>query len=133
MNGVSKKSIISLVGRAYFLFFKSVSEAYFLIRTENMARLRATRQKNGGAAPTKRYLYTMEKKEEIVVEAYCRPNNVKRTSKKYAVQPTAIRQWKRRIAKLKRDLDVTTYDRIKKNSHMGPAHPHSTLMYIHSC
>lgn len=66
----------------------------------------------------KRYAYTIEEKENIVEEAYALPNNVKPTARVYSVQPSNIRQWKRRITELKASTDVK-YDRIKRLKQYG--------------
>ena len=88
---------------------------------------RQSRRNGKAIRPKRQHSYSMAKKELIVAEAYSIPNNVKATARCYEVQGSNIRQWKKRIAFLKRKHDVATYDRIKQKKQFGggskPKHP----------
>jgi transposase-like protein len=62
-----------------------------------------------GDAPARKrrvLFYTLEQKGKIVAEAYSQPRHVRRTARKYQVQPVQIRRWR---AQLQQDVALPAY------------------------
>lgn len=61
----------------------------------------------------------MQEKERIVLKAFQGEENIQTKAEKLNIQPTIIRQWRKRMGKLKRTLSSKKWDFIKSKKQYG--------------